>query len=393
MEAGYSGAGKRLRRRVSGKTKTEVQDKLRQLHQEIAAGLVIDRNYRVSQCLDNWFANSCGGVSPSTITKQRYIARYLYDGLGYTKLAELNPSDVERLLSDLSSALSTDTLRQMLRLLQKAIYQAQIDDKIGRNVAALIERVPRGKVGRESKSLTKEQAVRLLRAAKQPVRPSPIHPGLKRQERRPASLMYAYVAVSLLSGIRTEEARALRWDLVDLEAGTIAVWRSDRIGGDTKTPKSRRTLLLAKIVPEALQAWKTDQDQERAAAGQKWAATGLVFTTRTGGHLSATTVRRWFKQICERANLGQGWTPQELRHTFVSLLSENGMLIEEIADLVGHSSTHTTQTVYRKQLRPVLRSGALAMGAIFADQATPTAQEQPAQLDSAQGPEVSGVRP
>ena len=41
----------------------------------------------------------------------------------------------------------------------------------------------------------------------------------------------AYVVLSLTTGIRTEEARALRWDHVDLEAGTVAVWRSVRSHG------------------------------------------------------------------------------------------------------------------------------------------------------------------
>ena len=52
----------------------------------------------------------------------------------------------------------------------------------------------------------------------------------------------AYVVLCLMTGIRTEEARALRWDHVDLDAASIAVWRSVRLGGDSKTSKSRRTL-------------------------------------------------------------------------------------------------------------------------------------------------------
>ncbi|HEX2317589.1 MAG TPA: tyrosine-type recombinase/integrase [Streptosporangiaceae bacterium] len=59
------------------------------------------------------------------------------------------------------------------------------------------------------------------------------------------------------------------------------------------------------------------------------------------------------------------WTPRELRHTFVSLMSSTGMPVEEIARLVGHSSTHTTEVVYRKELRPVIRSGADAMDKLF----------------------------
>ena len=50
-----------------------------------------------------------------------------------------------------------------------------------------------------------------------------------------------------------------------------------------------------------------------------------------------------------------------LRHSFVSLMSDQGMVTEEIARLVGHRSTRTTETVYRHELRPVIRSGAAIM--------------------------------
>lgn len=60
-----------------------------------------------------------------------------------------------------------------------------------------------------------------------------------------------------------------------------------------------------------------------------------------------------------------GWTPRELRHSFVWLLSSNGVRIEDIADLCGHAGTRVTETVYRHQLRPVLLGGAVAMDRIF----------------------------
>ena len=65
------------------------------------------------------------------------------------------------------------------------------------------------------------------------------------------------------------------------------------------------------------------------------------------------------------AGIGQGWTPQELRHTFVSLLSATGTPVEGIARLAGHSSTRTTEVIYRRELRPVLTRGAEAMDAIL----------------------------
>ena len=58
-------------------------------------------------------------------------------------------------------------------------------------------------------------------------------------------------------------------------------------------------------------------------------------------------------------------TPQELRHSFVSLLSDAGVPIEEIARLVGHSGTTVRVLVYRQQLRPVIQTGATVMDRLF----------------------------
>ena len=57
-------------------------------------------------------------------------------------------------------------------------------------------------------------------------------------------------------------------------------------------------------------------------------------------------------------------TPRELRHSFVSLLSDDGVPLESIARLVGHRTTTVTETVYRKQLRPVIEDAATSMNRI-----------------------------
>ncbi|MGH3376870.1 MAG: tyrosine-type recombinase/integrase, partial [Actinoallomurus sp.] len=80
--------------------------------------------------------------------------------------------------------------------------------------------------------------------------------------------------------------------------------------------------------------------------------------------------RRDFRKVIKAAGLvPEDWTPREMRQSFVSLLSDNKVPLEDIARLVGHSSTSTTETVYRKQIRPVLIEGAGAMDLIFQDRA------------------------
>ena len=59
------------------------------------------------------------------------------------------------------------------------------------------------------------------------------------------------------------------------------------------------------------------------------------------------------------------WTPRELRHPFVSLLSDAVVPLEEIPRLVGHSGTTVTDLVYRHQIRPVIQTGATVMDQLF----------------------------
>jgi len=184
----------------------------------------------------------------------------------------------------------------------------------------------------------------------------------------------AYVILSLTTGIRTEEARALRWDHVELDGNPdarppvpphIAVWRSVRLHGDTKTEKSRRTLALPQNAVTALREHRKRQAEARLAAGALWQDTGLVFTTSVGTPLDASHVRRDFRALCKQAGIEGVWAPRELRHTFVSTSSESGVAVEEIARLAGHSSSRTTETIYRHELRPVITTGADVMDKIF----------------------------
>ncbi|WP_371825791.1 tyrosine-type recombinase/integrase [Nonomuraea turcica] len=108
------------------------------------------------------------------------------------------------------------------------------------------------------------------------------------------------------------------------------------------------------------------QEQKQASAEGAPTGTGLVFCTKNGTPLSAANVRRDFRKVADNAGLaGAEWTPRELRHSFVSFLSDSGVPIEDISQLVGHATTVVTETVYRFQLRPVLLQGAEAMDSIF----------------------------
>lgn len=93
-----------------------------------------------------------------------------------------------------------------------------------------------------------------------------------------AAVMTAARTLSLLAGIRTEEARALHWSHLALPATAV----------------------------HALRAWQGSQAAERLAAGDGWQDTGLVFTSHQGAALDAANVRRMLKRISTEAASRRG---------------------------------------------------------------------------------------
>jgi integrase len=283
--------------------------------------------------------------------------------IGALKVKRLTANQVDDWLDGLAEVLSTASLYKLHSAFKRAVRQAQARDMVGRNVADLVT-TPRGRQRRPSKALTLDQAINVLAQAR-------------------THWLYAYVTLSLLTGIRTEEARPLQWSHVvawvqdsaqwhpvtqagfDHDKLAVYVWRSVRAGGDTKTQKSRRTLEVPDEVARALRQHHTKQSARRLRAGETWQDHDLVFCTRNSKPLAAGNVRRAFRSITKAAGVGEDWTPRELRHTYVSIMSDNDVPIEKIADLVGHRATIVTQTVYRHQLRPVIETGATAMNAIL----------------------------
>jgi integrase len=367
VSLGYGPDGKRIRRKVLAKTKQEVRDRLKALHQEMDSGVRSSSTYTVRETVEDWLSDGLDGTSERTRTLYEGLLGPVLDAIGAKPLRTLGAGDVRSALGQLTTRYSSRSLQIARNSLERAIRHAESNDLVGRNVAALVKS-PQGRSGRPSKSFTLEQAKTLLAAAE-------------------GTRLHAYVVLSLLAGIRTEEARALRWDHVVTwvdstgwqpvtstgfdpaaegeDRFAIYVWRSDREGSDTKTEKSRRTLALPRRCVEALRQQHKQQERDRLMVGELWQEHGLVFASRVGTPLSANNVIRTFRIITKKAGLGDDWTPRELRHTFVSVMSASGVPVENIALLVGHDRTATTESVYRHEIRPALTQGAEVMDKIF----------------------------
>lgn len=184
--------------------------------------------YIVSNAVTDWLTYGLAGCDEATVDACTSLSnKHVIPALGARKPRDLSAEDVDKWLAVKAKTLSTRTLQGLHSCLNRSIKRAMARDKVKRNVVELCS-VPTGQQGRPSKSLTLTQAEAVLSAAID-------------------SPMYAYIVVSLLTGARTEELRALTWDHVDLVGKPdahpeipphIAVWTSVRSGGDTKTRKS-----------------------------------------------------------------------------------------------------------------------------------------------------------
>jgi len=355
VSLGYGPDGKRFRRKVGGRTKQEVKDKLEELHADLNAGISApDGRYTVGQAIEDWLREGLQGRAEKTVTLNRGALKPFVDRIGKKAVRELTAQDVRQVLTDIAATRSSRTVVVAHNAIERAIRHAEANDHVRRNVASLVRPLS-GQLGRPSKSLTLDQVMTLMAAAE-------------------GSPLGAYVVLSLLTGIRAEEAKALTWEHVDLDGDPaavppvpphVAVWRSVRAHGDTKTEKSKRTLRLPERAVAALRKHMVQQAGQRLLAGDLWQDRDLVFSSSVGTPLDAANVRRAFKKITNSAGLGSNWKPLELRTSFVSLMSDSGVPVEEIARLVGHTSSRTTEVVYHRELRPVITTGAEVMDKTF----------------------------
>ncbi|MET9874454.1 site-specific integrase [Actinacidiphila glaucinigra] len=353
ISLGYTPAGKRNRAKVSGKTKTEVRAKIRELRKELQEGVKSAATYTVAEAVRDWLAQGLKGRGQSSIETYRILAdTHVIPDLGKAKLRDLEADTLDTWLDTKAAVLATQSLKMLHSIVRRSITHAQRRGKVARNVADWVE-VPEGRPGRPSKSLSLAEAEAVLCS----------------QE---GTWIHAYVVISLLVGVRTEEARPLTWNHVHTEPSDdakphIDVWRSVRRHGETKTMKSRRSLAMPRQAAAVMEAHRRQQQQTCAARGVEWQDDGLVFPSDAGERRTAHDVRMKFRRLLKDAGFAQPseWTTRELRTSFVSLLSDHGIPIEVIARVVGHSGTSTTERVYRKQLRPVITDGADAMDDIF----------------------------
>lgn len=365
LTLGHDGRGRRLSRSFYGRTRAEVRAKLDEAHRAHAQGLPLPaERLTVGAYLEGWLVAVRPTIRPTTyVSYAGHVRRHIAPTLGRISLARLTPQDVRRLLAArLAAGLSARTVEYIHAVLRRALGGALRDGLVARNVATLVDppRVRR----HEIRPLTPDEARHFLEAIR-------------------GDRLEALYTVALACGLRQGEALGLRWEDVDVDAGTLTVrttlqqlprdLRPD--GGrrgtryalaEPKTARSRRTVILPGVVVAALREHRRRQRVERLVAGHRWRGEDwrLVFTTTIGTPLDSRNVTTGFQRVLAREGLPRQRF-HDLRHACATLLLAQGVDPRTIMETLGHSTIGMTMNVYAHVLPALQRDAADRMDALL----------------------------
>ncbi len=185
-----------------------------------------------------------------------------------------------------------------------------------------------------------------------------------------ADRWYALYVVALSLGLRRGELLGLRWVDVDLVDESIVVRHTlQRINGElrfgpVKTDDSVRVIPMTPGLGTALRAHLAAQHLDQAAAGDKWAGHDVVFATRIGTPIEPRNLNRHLDLWCERSGVRR-IRFHDLRHSCATLLYHQGVALERIQDILGHSSPTVTKTIYIDATRKVAQDAVDTLGFLF----------------------------
>jgi integrase len=337
------------RRYVSAKKKSDAERALRQAMTDAERGLVFEAGtVTVEEYLTRWLTDSVRDTVRNT-TFERYeqiTRKHIVPEVGRVKLKALTPANVRGLYrKKLEAGLSARTVQYVHVTLHKALKQAVRDGLVPRNST---EAVKPPQVRREEICpLAPEQVRMLFKAAK-------------------GDRLEALYVLAVTTGLRQGDLLGLKWDDVDMEAGTLSVRRTltTAKGGPVlsppKTKGSRRTVKLSQMALEALRSHLARQLEENGV-GSLWRENGLIFASEVGEPLDRrdlTTHR--FKPLLKRSGLPK-IRFHDLRHTCATLLLSKNVNPKIVSEMLGHATIAITLDTYSHVLPTMQESAAKAM--------------------------------
>lgn len=348
------------RKTVYGKTRTEVQRKIRAIAADAEQGIMpAPERLMVATYLERWLADDVSRLDQYTVKNYGiYVRLHIIPKLGKIKLAQLQPAHVQGLYAAMqASGLAPKTIRNAHGVLHAALGKAVAWGLVPRNVAALAS--PPKAQSPEFRTLTVEETKHLGRSV---------------QGNRWAPMLL----LALTTGLRQGELLGLKWGDIDAATGVLQVRRQYERDGAFSTPKasSQRRLDLAPAELRAFKIQREAQSRDRERYGDRYSDQNLVFATHQGRPLMHRNVFREFKRLLRKADLPD-IRFHDLRHTNATLMLGQGVHPKVVQERLGHSQVGITLNTYSHVLPGLGREAIERLGATLYDDEGDEATEPP----------------
>jgi len=162
-------------------------------------------------------------------------------------------------------------------------------------------------------------------------------------------LGWAFVLL-LYSGLRVGELCALTWSDIDFNERTITVNKTavevrerDEDGvfrSVLKTQQSTKTRSGTRIIPMTRKAFTALSELRKITGEYEY-----IITSSKGVRIRPSRLDTTFYNILEANHLERVGV-HTLRHTFATMLFNNGCEVKVVSELLGHSNTKITENIY-----------------------------------------------
>lgn len=276
------------------------------------------------------------GVAIAPSTEENYLDNFrnhILPLMGDKPLNEIGRDLARKLITDLSEKnLAKDTIRGILANLSFVFNHA-----IEEGFQLMNPAVKLGRFYREAP--TRHDEIDPLTAEEVPLFLKVIWEDKLWREHYPLFLCAVH------TGMRIGELAALEWGDVDFHGRFLTVRRSfskGRLRERTKTRRRRKVDISDELLM-VLSDLRRRRKEESLAKGQ-WAE--WVFANQEGNRVDMDNIRRRvFNKALAKAGLRR-LRLHDLRHTFASLLIQNGESLAYVRDQLGHTSIKTTVDIY-----------------------------------------------
>ena len=292
---------------------------------------------------DRWLAaeaaETVDPITPATIAFYRSnLTRYINPTIGHRIAAEIGPADLSALYGEKREQLSQSGLRHMKATISAA-YSWAIESELQDRNPALTTRRRRNRARRRPADapayVTWDQDQ--IAAA--------VHLAVGQR-------VYLPLMFGAWCGLRRGEVLGLRWDDVDLNAGTVSVNRSlEQVDAalhvaPPKTDAGYRTLSMPDALVDALRAHRAVFDGLRLRHGGKWNPEAYIVVTGRGTPIKPRNLSSAWSDFCRRKGLVK-LRYHDLRHSFATdLLLRQGVDVRIVSERLGHADPAITLRLY-----------------------------------------------